>query len=212
MKINKLIVLLILLSIIGTFMIYSQLPDQVPGHFNFKGEVDRYDSKSSLLFTGALPLILYVMMIVLPKIDPKRHSYAKHEKAYGIIKTIIVVFMILIHWTTILFSLGFNVKVGMIVRIGVGILFIILGNYMGQIRHNYFLGIKNPWTLANETVWRKTHRVGGIAFVASGLLLAFTAFLNGTIAIVVFIASLTIAVVFPTIYSYIEFNKISNKN
>jgi len=210
MKVSKLIIIIVLLSIIGTIIIFDRIPEKVPGHFNFSGEVDRYDNKSSLFFTATLPLILYLLMIFLPKIDPKRSSYLKHYKAYGIFQIAIVLFLIVIHWLVVLISLGYSINVGILVRVGVGILFLIIGNYMGQIRQNYFFGIKTPWTLANERVWRKTHRVGGISFVISGLLLIITSFTKGTFALIAFITSLIIAVVIPYGYSYLEYKRDNN--
>ena len=80
---------------------------------------------------------------------------------------------------------------------------------MSQIRHNYFFGIKTLWTLANETVWKKTHRVGAFSFIIGGLILLVSSFFNGTIAAVSLIAAIVIAVFYPMIYSYIEYKKIT---
>lgn len=209
MKINSLLIILIILSILGTALIYDRLPEEIPGHINFKGEVDRYDSKETIIFTGLLPLIIYLLMVFLPKIDPKRKSYLKHKKAYEITKTVIIIFIIIIQWAMISLALGFNINVGLFTRIGIGILFVILGNFMSQIRHNYFFGIKTPWTLANETVWKKTHRVGGFSFIIAGIIMFVSAFFNGTIAQISLIAAIVIAAIYPMIYSYIEFRKIT---
>ncbi len=211
MKISKILVFLMILSILGTIFVYSSLPEKIPGHFNFKGEVDRYDDKTSVIFTGLLPLGIYLLMIFLPKIDPKRNSYKKHKKAYDMVKIIMVIFMIMLHWMIIFYSLGFNIDIGIIVRIGVGILLIVLGNFMSQIRQNYFFGIKTPWTLANETVWKKTHRTGAFSFIIAGLILIASAPFNGIIAQAAFMAFIAIAVFYPVIYSYIIFRKISKE-
>jgi len=210
-KISKVLVLLIILSIVGTMFVYSSLPEKIPTHFNFKGEVDNYSNKSSALFTGFLPLIIYLLMIAMPKIDPKRASYQKHKKAYDITKIIIVLFMIMLHWLIILYSLGFNINIGMFVRIAVGILFIVIGNFMSQIRHNYSFGIKTPWTLANETVWKKTHRVGAFSFLIGGLILIASSFFNGIIGEIALILSIAIAAFYPMVYSYVAYRNISKE-
>lgn len=209
MKKNSILIVLIVLSILGTVLVYSSLPEKIPTHFNFKGEVDQYSNKSAAFFTGLLPLIIYLFMIIIPKIDPKRSSYIKHKKAYDITKIIIILFGIMIHWLIILYSLGFNINVGMFVRIAIGLLFIVIGNFMGQIRQNYSFGIKTPWTLANETVWKKTHRVGGFSFLIGGLILIASSFFNGPIAVVSLIAAIVIAAFYPMVYSYIEYKKIT---
>lgn len=203
MKVNKLLILLILLSVIGTFFVYNALPDRIPSHWNLKGEVDSYSGKSFVFFTGFLPLGLYILMLYLPKIDPKRQSYSKHKKAYEIVIIVILLFLMMLHWSTILFALGFNLNISTLVRWGVGLLFIVIGNYMGQIRHNYFFGIKLPWTLANETVWRKTHRVGGFGFIIVGLIFILTSSIISFISLIVLTVGLGI-------YSYLEFKKLEN--
>lgn len=208
MKISKVLILLMILSILGTVFVYSSLPEKIPTHFNFKGEVDNYSNKSSALITGFLPLIIYLLMVVMPKIDPKRKSYQKHKKAYDIIKIIIVLFMIILHWLTILYSLGFSINIGMFVKIAIGTLFIVIGNFMSQIRPNYFFGIKTPWTLANETVWKKTHRVGAFSFLIGGVILMTSAFFNGTIGVIALILAIAIAGFYPVIYSYVVYRDI----
>ena len=99
-----------------------------------------------------------------------------HKKAYSVAILAITLFMIAIHWISIYASLGNVVNIKILVNLGVGILFIVLGNYMGQIRHNYFFGIRNPWTLASEEVWTKTHRVGRYPFVLLGVIFIVSAF------------------------------------
>ncbi|WP_432662123.1 SdpI family protein [Wukongibacter baidiensis] len=211
MKINKILVFLMIISILGTIFVYSSLPERIPGHFNFKGEVDRYDDKISVFFTALLPLAIYLLMLFLPKIDPKRKSYQKHKKAYDISKTIMVIFMVMLHWVIILYSLGFNIDVGIIVRVGVGILFIVLGNFMSQIRHNYFFGIKTPWTLSNETVWKKTHRVGAFSFIVAGLIMIASSPFSGIMAQASLITAIAVAALYPIVYSYIVYRKISKE-
>lgn len=148
-------------------------------------------------------------MTILPKIDPKKNSYLKHKKAYNIAKYFTVLFIIAVHWMIILYSLGFNINIGVFVRLFIGIMFIVIGNYMGQIRHNYFFGIRTPWTLANEIVWKKTHRVASFSFMISGIIFIASVFLNGVATVIAFVAAMVVAMLYPIIYSYVEYKKIS---
>jgi len=210
MKKNKMwIIILIALSIVGTLVIYPILPDEIPLHWNAKGEVDRVGAKINLSITALLPAIIYLMMVFIPKLDPKRGSYKKHEKAYSITIFSTVLFLIAIHWISIIIAMGYDINIIFVIKIGIGILLIVLGNYMTQIRQSYFFGIKTPWTLANETVWKKTHRVGGFGFVLSGLLFLATSFIKGSVGMILPLSVLMIMIVFTVVYSYLVFKKIS---
>ncbi|MGO1370188.1 MAG: SdpI family protein [Senegalia sp. (in: firmicutes)] len=211
MKKEWTLIVIILLSFIATIFIYAELPEEIPRQWGLNGEVNSYWGKEAVFFTALIPLILYGLMRFLPKIDPKKESYKKHKKAYNMTIFATIIFLIIIHWISIYASLGNNINMQLLVILGVGSLFIVIGNYMGQIRHNYFFGIRTPWTLASEVVWKKTHRVGRYAFVITGILFIISAFLPGDISIAIIIGSTIIMVLFPIIYSYLIFKKINNK-
>jgi uncharacterized membrane protein len=208
MKLNKKIMAFIIISIIGTILIYPSLPGRIPQHWNIDGQVDRFAAKSNIFFTAAFPLGIYLMMAFLPKIDPKKESYLKHARAYQVTNWALSLFLVCLHWVTIGVATGYPLNVGFFIRILMGILFIILGNYLTQVRPNYFFGIKTPWTLANEEVWRKTHRVGGYGFIIAGALELVSAFFKGGAAFVLAIGSLLAVVTFTVIYSYLEYRKL----
>lgn len=212
MKINKWLILIILLSAIGTIFVYQQLPSMVPGHWNLNGEVDRYNSKEFVFFTALLPLGLYILMVFLPNLDPKKSSYLKHEKAYAMVQTSIIIFLVAIHWLTIIIALGYDVNIGRVIRVGLGLLFVIMGNYMSQIRHNYFFGIKNPWTLASEEVWTKTHRLGGYGFVLSGIIAFLSAFLQDPAAFKMMMIGIFGPLIGVNIYSYLLYQKVKRES
>lgn len=208
MKTNKFILELIIISIIGTIFVYGYLPDTIPLHWNIQGEVDRVGGKSNVFITALLPLVLYMLMMLFPKIDPKKKSYEKHKKAYSITVGLILVFLIVIHWETILVSLGLKLDVSTVVSIGIGVMFIVIGNFMSQIRQNYFFGIRTPWTLANENVWKKTHRVGGYGFIAIGAAFILSAFLKSPMLKFIIIVGGTIGfTLYIFVYSYFVFKK-----
>ncbi len=209
MKINKWLIVLVILSIIATIVIYPKLPDKIPMHWNFKGEIDGYGNRTSVFATATLPLILYVLMVFIPRIDPKKESYKKHAKAYEITILAMTLLFILLHWITISVGLGYEIPVDMIVKICIGILFIIIGNYMGQIRHNYFFGIRTPWTLASETSWRKTHKIGGIGFIIVGILFVIASPIRNQLFSMLCFVALMILIVIVTVYSYFVYKKDS---
>jgi len=204
-----LIISLILLGFaIGAYF-YPLLPDKVPIHWNFQGEINGYGSKWFGAF--GLPLInlaLYIMLFVLPYIDPKRKSYADFQSTYQFIKHLLIVFFLGIEVFSLLLATGAVVNQPMFIQIMISLLFILLGNVMGRVKHNYFVGIKTPWTLASEEVWRKTHRLAAPLWVIGGivniLLTALGTSFNG-IGFGIIVAIITIV---PTVYSYIAYQKI----
>ena len=210
MKISKWIWGLMIISIVGTLLVYTKLPPEIPTHWNIQGEADDYGDKITVFFLAGLPFLLAALFIFLPKIDPKKESYQKHKKAYEVFINVLLVFFVLLHWVAVVAALGYSVNVGKIIGTAVGILLIVIGNYMGQIRHNYFFGIKTPWTLASEKVWVKTHRVGGWLFIIMGILFLLGGVLGNPIIIKFSVFFMIASILFLYAYSFFEFKKTEN--
>jgi len=110
-----------------------------------------------------------------------------------------------------LVGIGYNLPINVVVPIMVGLLFIFIGNYLGKIKQNWFIGIRTPWTLANEEVWNKTHRVGGWAFIIAGVLFLITPLVANRWSIIAILILVGITIISVIVYSYILFKKISKK-
>lgn len=202
-------VALILASLVTGVLVYPHLPEMVPSHWNVRGEVDGYSSK----FWGAfgLPLMnagIYLLMVLAPGFDPRRENYVRFQRAYWYMKLSLVVFFTWLYAVILANSTGYSIPVDKSVITAVGVLFIIIGNFMGQLRHNYFVGIKIPWTLASEEVWRKTHRFASWLWVLSGLVMVFAGLLlGGRRGLVVVIAAVGGAVFVPALYAYLLYRR-----
>lgn len=205
MNFKKIFFALILLSIVCTGFVYDLLPSNIPSQWGFNGEISDYKPRWFAIVTALLPMVMYMLMIVVPKIDPKKKAHQKHKKVYEIFTMCIVLFLIAIHWAVIGISVGFKINISMYIRIGLGILFIILGNRMGQIRPNYLLGIKTPWTLHSETVWKKTHKFGGIVFIVVGVIQMLAVFIRGSKGNYVSFISIALLLISITLYSYLAY-------
>jgi uncharacterized membrane protein len=195
--------LLVAGSFILSAFLYNKLPDQMPMHWNFAGEVDRYGSKLEGAFL--MPFLnagILFMLIWLPVIDPKRASYERFESFYKLFQWIMVIFFTIVHALVLVWSLGYQISIGLYVKLAVGLLFMILGNYMGKVGPNWFVGIKTPWTLENPEVWTKTHRLAGPLFFAAGIIIALMAFVDGVLSFWIIMISTFIAAFVPIIYSY----------
>lgn len=208
MKSNKILLTICLLSFIGTLAVYSSLPDVVPLHWNVNGEVNRWGSKVTMFGTALLPLAVYFLMNVMPHIDPKKESFLLHDKAYKVTRALLILFLIGIHWATILVSLGYPINITLVVTMGIGFLFMFMGNYLSQVRQNYSFGIRTPWALANEKVWAKTHRFGGYAFILLGFFSLFTYFVPSPLRFIYFFVLLMVCLLSTFVYSYLVFKKL----
>ncbi|MFA5021977.1 MAG: SdpI family protein [Patescibacteria group bacterium] len=205
-------IILILLSIAASFYFYANFPPTVATHWNYKGDVDGWSSKAfAAFFFPFFNIALYLLFLGIPYLDPKKDRYEQFAKVYHVFKNLFVIFMTAIYFLVGLAGLGYDVSVGSIVPASVGILFIILGNYMGKIKSNWFMGIRTPWTLSNEEVWNKTNRLGGKIFILIGILLIVGIVLPPMVFWQLFIIGMLIIVLVPMIYSFLLYKKLEKK-
>lgn len=192
--------------LLSAVLIYPYLPEQVPGHWNIHGQVDAWYPRSFGTFLAPLlTIVIYLLMLFLPILDPRRDNYQRFSSAYTFLRWSLVIFFMLLYAATVLSALGYSVNIALMVKALVAVLFIIIGNFMGQFRHNYFVGIKTPWTLANEEVWQRTHRMGGRLWVAGGFVCLAMALFQANWSAYIFFASIMVIAIVPIIYSYIIF-------
>lgn len=209
-KIDWILLVIIGAMLISGAIIYPKLPDQVPIHWNAAGEIDGYGSPLAGAF--GIPLLtlgILLLLLVTPKIDPRKENYARFSRVYNILKVIFVLFMVFLYIITLMAAFEHQTNVGLLIKFALGLMFIVLGNYFGKIRHNYFVGIKTPWTLADETVWNKTHRLAGPLWIVAGIVALVVAFFDHPASFWIFMACLMIAAIIPTIYSYVIYKNTS---
>jgi len=205
------IVLILALYILG-FILYPALPDMMPSHWNLEGKVDGYTAKTShLIFFPTMILGLYLLMSFAPMIDPRVDNYKKFRGVFEGFRILLVLVLTGIYVATLLYALGIPVSIGKVSIFTIGLMLIFIGNYFGKVRHNYTFGIKTPWTLANEEVWNRTHRVSGPLWVIAGSIWILSMLLPEKPAFVIDMTAIGIAGVYGFIYSYWLFNRLKNK-
>jgi len=196
-----------ILPFIYLAFIWSKLPSKVPMHMQLNGEIDRWGNKSELvLMVFMLTGLTYLIFLFLPKIDPKQ-KLQNMGKKFDSLRLILTLFMSVLAIYLLYSIQNQNTKPTLLFPL-VGLLFAFLGNYMKTLKPNYFIGIKTPWTLENEDVWRKTHLLGGKLWFIGGLLMSLTFFLEPKLQFYSFISIAAIITIIPVIYSYTEFKKI----
>ncbi len=207
-------IIICIIAAISSFYFYANFPEQVPIHWNAAGKADNYGSRAmgAFLFPGII-IGMYLLFLVLPYLDPKKDRYQQFSKVYHIFKGFIVVFMTAIYFVASLNALGYNIPVSLYIPGLVGLLFIIIGNYMAKIKPNWFIGIRTPWTLSSEEVWNKTHRVGGKIFILGGVLMMIMNFLPVQLRMPLFFIIIVIILLGTLGYSYIIYARLEkNKN
>lgn len=177
----------------------------IPIHWNAAGEVDGYGSKSvALLLLPAATVLMVALVVGLTRLDPRR---AHVDASRKFLTVVLVGFMILstgIHAGIALAGLGYGVPMDRIAGTLAGLLFIVIGNFMGKVRSNYVMGLRTPWTLSSELSWNKSNRLGGKLFVLAGALSVLAALTVGGIAAAgTLIASVLSAALIAVVYSYI---------
>lgn len=183
---------------------YPHLPETVATHWNLRGVPDGYSSR--FWAVALMPLVmlgLTGLFSVLPKLDPRRENYAKFLDSYWLIANAILVFMGVAHVLILANGLGYSVQVDRLLPLGVGLLFAFLGNYLTRIEPNWFIGIRTPWTLSSDAVWRKTHRTGGWLFVIGGIVIAAGAFAPRGAFVPLFVVTIVIVTLIPVVQSYV---------
>jgi uncharacterized membrane protein len=199
---------LLLAPFIVLALSWDQLPPRVPIHWDLHGEINGWASKAfGILLLPLMSLGLVVLLRFLPRLDPKlRQTLSAHERmhtALQILRIAIAAFFDVIFCIIVTAALGHNLPV---TRIGLGstlLLLAILGNYLGTLRPNYFIGIRTPWTLENPETWRATHRLGGrLMFFGSLFLLLIQFFLSQSAFGTFFLGAIVALVVWAFVYSW----------
>lgn len=197
----------LLLMLLISAWAWGQIPAdaQVPVHWNAAGEVDRYGGKvEGLLLSPIITAGLMVLVAFITRLEPRRGNFLQSEKAFTMFWYVLLLFFLMLHVTTTGIALGYNIPLPLVIGVGIGLMFIVLGNFMGKIRSTYTFGIRTPWTLDSDLSWNKTHRLGGKLFMATGVLVLLTAVLGSSILMFwVLMGGILITVSVSMVYSYI---------
>jgi uncharacterized membrane protein len=193
--------LLIVLSVVFTAVVYSRLPGQIATHFGVNGP-DRWSGRSAAWLFPGIALGIWALLTTIPRIDPHRANYAKFQSSYDTIVIASTLVTVLVQIAVLGSALGWPIRVETVVPLAVGGLFIVIGELLPRSSPTWFFGIRTPWTLSNDIVWKRTHRVGGFLMIIAGLLVMSLAFLRSREAVYTVIA-LTAVLIFSTVpYSY----------
>jgi uncharacterized membrane protein len=150
---------------------------------------------------------LYVLFVAIRRSSPRGFRVEAFAGAFELVQAAILAFLLTLHAGMLLAGLGEPVSMNRVVCVGMGLLFVVIGNFMGKFTRNFFVGIRTPWTLASDEVWLRTHRLGGKLFVAGGLVV-LGAGLLGVRSLVPFMLLPIVLALVPAVYSYVLYRRL----
>ena len=208
MKLIRLAIALVLvMTAVMTLIAYPHMPDPVPSHWNAAGTVDGELPKFwGLVIVPTLMIGLTALFTVLPRIDPLRKNYEKFRNYYEGFILVFAAFLFFIQLQIILWGRGIYMSPNLALPILMGFLFIYIGFLMEHTEPNWFVGIRTPWTLSSETVWKKTHQRAGVLFKLAGAV-SFIGILAGIYAWLFILVPAIAVAVYTVVYSYVEFRR-----
>lgn len=205
--------LCIIAGFVASALVWTRLPERVAVHWDTHGAVNGYGSRFAAAFLmPAAMLGVWLLLRALPRIDPRRANYAKFADTYDLLVNSLVALFLVMHLALLANAVGSPVSMARVAPVLLGLQFIILGNALPRARPNWWFGIRTPWTLSNDRVWTRTHRVGGYLLAAAGALML----LIGAIAPTPFAFALGISVAVAAsfgsvIYSYFAWKQETSK-
>lgn len=184
---------------------WTQIPEgaRIATHFDLSGRANGYSSKPVALFLlPAIALGIGALMYFLPNLEPRQLNLRRSAGAYNAVWAVTVAVLAAVHSGVVLNATGHWVfDIFVIVSMGVGFLFVVLGAYLGRIQSNFFIGIRTPWTLSSDVSWQKTHQLAGRLFAMLGVVMLFSAWIR--VLALVFLGGLILVALVTVVYSYL---------
>lgn len=204
-----LIALIVIQVVLGVYL-YPYFPDMVATHWNAEGVVDGYMQKFwGVFLVSIIMIVLYALYAVIPRIDPRAQNIAEFRKTFNLFWVVLFVFFFYIAALSNVWNLGVPFDFTQAIVPAIGMLFYFIGNLMLNTKRNFFIGIRTPWTLSSDTVWEKTHKLGGGLFKLSGILTLGAGLIGGPVAFATLITSVVLSSIISVVYSYKVFKKLA---
>jgi uncharacterized membrane protein len=212
MKRNYLLIaaLVIAATLIVTVVLYPDLPNRIPAHWNFRGEIDRYGDKWEIFLMPSVMVVIVLLFAALPWLSPRRFEVGAFRSTYLYIMLLLIVFFAYLHALTLWVAFSRPLDMNRALLIAAFLTLTLLGNVLGRVRRNFFIGVRTPWTLASEKVWDATHRFAARAFVLAGLLGLLSMIVSSSaLAGMIILGAALLASVF---YSLVYYKRLERRN
>lgn len=188
---------------------YPRMPDQIASHWNASGNADGTMPKLwGLFLVPTMTAGLFVLFAAIPRIDPLRENIAEFRRYYDLFIVLFVAFMLYMQALIILWNLGYRFDFTMVLSPAIGVLYYFIGALMSRVERNWFIGVRTPWTLSNDRVWKRTHARAGPLFKLAGIIAIFGAFVP-RYAIYLMVGPVILAAAYLMLYSYVEYRRVA---
>lgn len=200
---------IVALGVLASLAAYPSLPDQVAIHFDAAGEPDDYLARPfAVALLPALGLGLVALFEVVPRIDPLGENFESFQRYYDLAAAVTVAVVVYVHGAVLLWNLGYQFRIEQVIAPVLAVVGVAFGYVVENAEQNWFVGIRTPWTLSDEAVWKRTHERCGVLFKIAGpvalLAVPFPDYFP-----YLAVAPLALAALVPTVYSYVLYRRIS---
>ena len=209
-RLTTIIVLVLIIgATIGGLLLWNQLPEQMASHWNVNDQVDGYMTKFwGVFLMPIITTVMFLLFLLVPNIDPLKANITQFRGTFNLFIAFIIGFMVYIYALTLRWNLGYtDFGIGKSMLPAMGLLFFIIGSMLRRAKRNFFIGIRTPWTLSSDSVWDRTHEIGGILFMASGLIAIIGGIFGGAVAFWSIMVPVLGTTIFLVIYSYVLYQR-----
>jgi uncharacterized membrane protein len=202
---------IILISFIIGIALYGQMPEQMASHWNAKGEVNGYMPKFwGIFLMPFVSLILLFIFLLIPRIDPLKNNIKMFRSYFDGFILLLVIYFFYIYILTLLPNLGYNFNMTLTIFPAIAVLFYYLGVLLEHTKRNWFIGIRTPWTLSNELVWNKTHKLASKLFKLFAVIMLVGVFFPDYFIWIILGVIVPLSL-YLILYSYLEYKKLKRK-
>lgn len=188
---------------VGGVLALGHLPARVAVHFGANGQPNGFSSPAfAAFFPVGMAVVLWLVLTAVPVIDPRRRAYAQFRSVYRMLRLAVVGLLAVVDAATLLRAMGRPVDVSVVAPLAVAALLAVVGNLLPKVRPSWFVGIRTPWTLSNDEVWKRTHRAAGRMFVAAAPLPVIGVLAGGRWAVAAVLAAALAPSLVATVYSF----------
>lgn len=203
---------LFLFILLAAFVwLYPHMPARVPTHWNAQGQINGYMSPLGAVATPMIVIAMIALLtVLLPVISPRGYEIGPFVAVFGIFMLAIQLVVLITGLAVLLNGAGHAVRMPLVCMLSIGALLMVMGNYMGKLRKNFFIGIRTPWTLASDAAWERTHRMSGWLFVLAGATVMVIALIGAPMLAMVGVVLCVVLI--PVIYSYVVYRRVESRH